>query len=277
MMMRRQLVCLFGRVLIPAMVALLFGATDASAQKRVALVIGNAAYQKAPALATPTNDAADMTALLGRLGFTVKTLTDARREDIERGLAEFGQEARGAEMALFYFAGRGVQIDNENWLIPVDIQLSNAADANKEAISLNTVFPHIAHASKLGMILIDAGRANPFALKAPPSAQSKAKSAPTTKVQAEPSANTFIAFSTGAGAVPVDGSGRNSPFTAALLSNLEKPGVDIERLFRGVRQDVAVATNGKQFPFTYGSGSTEPIYLKDSPPAPASPAGRQPR
>jgi hypothetical protein len=107
--------------LIGAMiVALLLAAVPASAGTRVALVIGNSAYQNAPFLPNPANDGADLSASLGRLGFDVKTLTSARYDDMRRALIDFDQKARGAELALIFFSGQGFQIGGENWLIPVD-------------------------------------------------------------------------------------------------------------------------------------------------------------
>src|SRR5262249_44304533 len=134
----------------------------ADAQKRVALVIGNGGYQKVTHLANPAHDAEDVAASLTRLGFEVKTVIDADFEGFRRALLEFGRTAPGADMAVFYFAGHGVEIDGNNWLMPTDVELKSDADARTEAIGLQSVMQAVAAARTLGLVMLDACRNNPF-------------------------------------------------------------------------------------------------------------------
>jgi hypothetical protein len=267
--MGRRIVSFAGRLLVPAILVLLFGATDASAQKRVALVIGNGAYQKVPTLPNPPNDASDIAASLGRLGFTVRVLTDARFDEVRRGLIEFGREARGAEMALVYYAGHGMEIGGENWLVPVDAEMRNDTDAENEAISLRAVTAQVANASQLGMVILDACRNNPFAAKMKRSLRTRSVAAGLART--EPTDNVLIAYAAKDGTTAEDGDGRNSPFTTALLKNMETPGLEITFMFRNVRDEVMQATKREQQPFVYGSLSKEAIYLKSPLSEPATP------
>jgi hypothetical protein len=261
--MSRHIVRTSWRILVPATFVLLFSATDVWAQKRVALVIGNGAYQKVPALPNPPNDASDIAASLGRLGFKVRTMTDGRFEDVRRGLIEFGREARGAEMALVYFAGHGMEIGGENWLVPIDAELRADTDAENEAISLRAVTAQVANASQLGIVILDACRNNPFAAKMTRSLRTRAVASGLART--EPTDNVLIAYAAKDGTTANDGDGRNSPFTAALLKNLEMPGLEITFMFRNVRDEVMQATKREQQPFVYGSLSKEAIYLKSPP------------
>ena len=150
----RSAVLLLGLVIVATGLQL----ETALGASRVALVIGNGAYQKVETLPNPPNDATDIAASLGRLGFSVRTLTDARFEDMRRGLIEFGREAREADMAVVFFAGHGMEIGGENWLIPVDAELRNDTDAENEAISLRAVMLQVANARGLGLVILDACR-----------------------------------------------------------------------------------------------------------------------
>ncbi len=232
----------------------------ALAAGRVALVIGNGIYQKAPALTNPPRDAADIAAALDRLGFSVKRLTDASAADIRKGLIDFGRTAQGSEMAVVFYAGHGMEVGGENWLIPVDAELRSDTDVENEAISLRTVSLQVAKATQLGLVILDACRNNPFARAMQRSLRTRAVThglAPT-----EPTDNVLVAFAAKDGTLANDGDGPNSPFTTALLRNIETPGLEISFLFRNVRDEVMAATKREQQPFVYGSLSKEAIYLK---------------
>jgi uncharacterized caspase-like protein len=237
---------------------------------RVALVIGNGAYQRVPTLPNPPNDATDIAASFNRLGFSVRTLTDARFEDMRRGLIEFGREAREADMAVVFFAGHGMEIGGENWLIPIDAELRNDTDAENEAISLRAVMLQVANARGLGLVILDACRNNPFAAKITRSIRTRAVASGLART--EPTDNVLVAYAAKDGTTATDGAGRNSPFTTALLNNLERPGLEVTFMFRNVRDEVMGATKREQQPFVYGSLSKEAIYLKNPPPAAAAPS-----
>ena len=236
----------------------------AAAQTRIALVIGNGAYRHVPVLPNPGNDAGDVAASLERLGFAVRRVTDGTFEDMRRALIDFGQRARAAEIAVVFFAGHGMEIGGENWLIPVDAELKTDLAADHEAVALKSIMPMLASASKLGLVILDACRNNPFAAKMQRTVRTRAVSRGLTHI--EPTGSVLVAYAARDGTTAADGTGRNSPFTAALLSHVETPGLEISFLFRNVRDDVLRATQREQEPFVYGSLSRDAIYLK--PPVP---------
>jgi hypothetical protein len=246
-------------------------ATSAStlADTRVALVVGNSAYQYVPALPNPLNDANDVAATLERLGFSVRRLADASFDDLRRALLEFGPRARSAEIALVFFAGHGMEIGGENWLIPVDAALKTDLDVEHEAIGLKSIMPMVAAASKLGLVVLDACRNNPFAAQMQRTGRARAVDRGLARV--EPSNSVLVAYAARDGTTAADGGGRNSPFTSALLKYIETPGLEINFLFRSVRDEVLRATQREQEPFVYGALSKEAIYLKDPAPAAAPP------
>jgi hypothetical protein len=252
-----------------AAAAALAGFTSASAVadgRRVALVIGNGAYRSVPALPNPPNDAGDVAATLKRLGFAVTLITNASFDEMRRGLIALGRDAAGADMATVYFAGHGMEINGENWLIPVDAELKRDTDAANEAISLQSVIMQVSSTTSLGLVILDACRNNPFAAKMNRSlAVRAAVSGGLGRI--EPVGNVLVAYAARDGTTALDGDGRNSPFTAALLRNIEAPGVEVTFVFRNIRDDVMEATRNEQQPFVYGSLSRKAIYLASLPPS----------
>jgi uncharacterized caspase-like protein len=240
--------------------ALLAFSGHAHAQTRVALVVGNSAYAKVPSLPNPAHDAQDVSAALARLGFAVNTVTDADFDGMRRSLLDFGRTARNADVAVLYFAGHGIEINGSNWLLPTDVELKTEGDASTEAISLQSAMQAVAAAKTLGLVILDACRNNPF--------QSTMKRANARSVRilglapVEPADNVLVAYAARDGSVAADGAGRNSPYTAALLKHIETAGLEVDFLFRNVRDDVMAATNNEQQPFVYGSLSSDEIYFK---------------
>ncbi|MGY3370504.1 putative caspase-like protein [Bradyrhizobium sp. GM2.4] len=236
-------------------------ATPALAQQvRVALVIGNGAYEKVAELPNPTRDAADIGRALERLDFKVTQVKNATAQEMRKSVVEFGRSAEGADLAVVFYAGHGMEVSGENWLIPVGAELRSDTDIESEAISLRSVSLQVSKARKLGLVILDACRNNPFAAKMRRSLSTRAVArglAPT-----EPSDNVLIAYAARDGTTASDGDGRNSPFTASLLRHIETPGLEISFLFRRVRDDVMAATRREQQPFVYGSLSKEEIYLR---------------
>ncbi|HLG83530.1 MAG TPA: caspase family protein [Bradyrhizobium sp.] len=241
-------------------------AVPASADgRRVALVIGNGAYKTVPALPNPANDAADIAAVLRRLGFAVTLLTNASFEEMRRGLIALGRDAADADMAAVFFAGHGMEINGENWLIPVDAELQKDTDAANEAIGLGSVMLQVSNTRSLGLVILDACRNNPFAAKMRRSLSLRAADRGGLG-RIEPVGNVLVAYAARDGTTALDGDGRNSPFTTALLHNIETPGVEVTFMFRSVRDDVMEATANEQQPFVYGSLSRKAIYLAGQPP-----------
>jgi Caspase domain len=235
--------------------------------KRVALVIGNSAYKNVPALPNPANDAADIAAALTPLGFTVALITNASFDEMRRGLIALGRDAAGADMAVVYFAGHGVEIGGENWLIPIDAELKRDTDAENEAVSLRSAMLQVSNTTSLGLVILDACRNNPFATKMQRSLTLRAVvSGGLGRI--EPLGNVLVAYAARDGTTALDGDGRNSPFTTALLHNIELPGVEVTFMFRNVRDDVMEATRNEQQPFVYGSLSRKAIYLAAAPSSP---------
>lgn len=241
-------------------------AAGAAEGKRVALVIGNGAYRNVPALLNPPNDASDIAAALKRLGFTVTLAANAGFDEMRRALIALGRDAAGADMAAVYFAGHGMEINGENWLIPVDADLKRDTDAANEAINLQSVMLQVSNTTSLGLVILDACRNNPFAAKMNRSIATRA--ATTSGLgRIEPVGNVLVAYAARDGTTALDGDARNSPFAAALLRNIEAPGVEVTFMFRNVRDDVMEATRNEQQPFVYGSLSRKAIYLAGRPAA----------
>ena len=157
------------RLLATAKVALaavaIIALSAAAEARRVALVIGNSAYKNAAQLENPGNDANDVGATFERLGFDVLKVKDGTFDGMRRGLLEFARRARGSEIAIVFFAGHGMEVGGENYLIPVDAELKADVDVDHEAISLKTITPLVENASRLGLVILDACRNNPFASK----------------------------------------------------------------------------------------------------------------
>ncbi len=271
-------------VLVLALLIAWLWALPAAAQganQRVALVIGNSSYVSAPALPNPANDAFAMSDSLRRLGFTVQEGIDLDAAGMVSTLRAFGAMAETADIAVVFYAGHGIQVDGENYLLPVDVNLRRERDLNYETVPLNLILSEVSQARKLAIVILDACRDNPF------SDQLQANMGPTRSTavgrglgRVDAPADTLVAFATRDGSVAEDGTGFNSPFTTALLTHLDEPGVEIGHYFRKVRDTVITATNGRQEPFVYGSLSAEQFYL--NPPmgtqvaaAPAQPTVQQ--
>jgi len=256
----------------------MFGAAPGHAQTRVALVIGNSGYTNAPALPNPANDAADIAASLERLGFVVRRIINATSQDMRLAVRDFLPLTRRAEMAVIFFAGHGIEIGGENWLVPVDAELNDDIAAEQEAIALRSLVPVVGGASKLGLIILDACRNNPFAARMQRHLPVRAVERGLTRVDL--TGSVLVAYAAKDGTTANDGPGRNSPFTSALLRYIEMPGLEVNFLFRNVREAVLNATNLRQEPVVYGSLPSAEIYFKrEAEPAfaaapPVDPAGR---
>ena len=251
--------------------ALLLAGQPALAEKRVALVLGNSAYQNVAPLTNPANDAAKMAATLKDAGFDV---VDSRRDlpalETRRALRDFADRARDADIAVVYYAGHGIEVDGSNYLIPVDAKLERDTDIYDEAFSLDRVLIAVEPAKKLRLVILDACRDNPFSKKMKRSIATRAVGQGLAKV--EPSSpNVLIAYSAKAGSTAADGDGTNSPFTLALAHHLTTPGLDVRRAFGFVRDEVLKTTGNRQEPFVYGSLGGEDVPLVPAP-ARAAPA-----
>lgn len=246
----------------------------AFAERRVALVMGNSAYQNVSRLANPTNDSEAMSAILKKAGFDVVELKrDLNVSEMRRALRDFSDSVRDADVAIVYFAGHGIEIGGTNYVIPVDAVLERDIDAFDEAIPLDRILTVIEPAKQLRLVILDACRDNPFNKTMKRTTGSRAIGRGLAKVEPE-SPNTLVAFAAKAGSTAYDGDSKNSPFTAALVKYLPRPGLDLRKAFGYARDDVLKATNNKQEPFIYGSLGGDDVPLV---PAPEQPAADAPR
>ena len=263
----------YAAAVLSAAVAVLSSAFPGPAQaaERVALVIGNAAYARAPALANPLNDAAAVGAALARLGYSVTRLQDADYETLRQGLGDFAVAAQASEVALVFYAGHGIEVDKHNFLVPVDAELASDQSVEYEAVRLELVTNAVRGASALRLVILDACRENPFAASMRRAGATRSVGRGLGRV--EPAGGTIVAYAAKEGTVAADGEGLHSPYTTALLRHLEEPGLDVGRMLRRVRDAVLAATGGRQEPVLYGSLPGRDVYLSARaapPPDPAS-------
>jgi uncharacterized caspase-like protein len=240
-------------LVLTAFFSLLFASDAALAEKRVALVIGNSTYQNAPQLANPARDAAAIGDMLRKAKFdVVESVRDANNADMRRALREFSDKSQNADMAVVYFAGHGIEIDGQNYLLPTDAVLQRDRDAYDEAISLERILQTVEPAKVLRLVILDACRDNPFTKSM--KRVTALRSLHRGLIAVEPvKANTLIAYAAKGGSTAEDGDGNHSPYATALLKHLPTPGLDLRQAFGLVRDDVMKATDNKQEPFTYGS------------------------
>lgn len=244
---------------ILAVAGLLSG--PALADRRVALVIGNSAYQNVVKLANPANDAAAMADTLKAANFDiVEARHDLKATEMRRTLRDFADKARSADVAVVYFAGHGIEVDGTNYLIPTDALLERDTDVYDEAFSLERILVTIEPARKLRLVILDACRDNPFVKNMKRTTASRAIPRGLAKVEPA-SPNTLIAYSAKAGSTALDGDSRNSPFTAALVRYIATPGLDLRKAFGFVRDDVMKNTGNRQEPYVYGSLGGEDVSL----------------
>lgn len=235
-------------------------APGSRAGRRVALVIGNSNYVNASDLPNPRNDAKSVATSLRRVGFTeVIELYDAKREAMGQALKRFGDSAASAEWAVVFFAGHGLELNGTTYVIPTDAELKRDSHVVDEAISLDLLTAKVDGASKLGLVILDACRNNPFIPRMTRSANIRSLGQGLANI--EPEGDVLVAYSARHGTVADDGAGPNSPYTEALLAHIEEQGLEINFLFRKIRDDVLKKTNKRQDPIVYGALGSEPLYF----------------
>ena len=226
-----------------------------AAEKRVALVIGNSAYAHSPKLTNPANDAADMAKILKQRGFEVILGLDIDKAGFDGKVRDFARALENADIALLYYAGHGLQVAGQNYLIPTDAKLGRQRDLHFEAINVNFILRQmeIDRENKTNIIFLDACRANPLARNLARSMGTRSASVGRGLAQVKTGVGTFISYSTQPGNVALDGAGRNSPFTSALVKRIPEPGRNLTSLMIAVRNDVLRATKGKQVPWDHSA------------------------
>ncbi|SPH18682.1 Putative beta-lactamase HcpC [Defluviimonas aquaemixtae] len=243
--------------------------SHARAADRLGLVVGMAAYEHIAPLKNTVNDARAIADTLERIGFNVVTLTDATQDELLSTLAEFSFRAETADLALIYFAGHGVEVQGENFLIPVDAAVRSNRDVAARSVSLKDLLGAVDRARKMRIVILDSCRDNPFGDVIAP-ASDPAKGAGVGRgggglAAPAPDRGTLVAFAARDGEIALDGDGDNSPFALALADTLARPGLEISLMFRQVRDAVLAATGNRQEPHTYGSLPGAPFYLAGAP------------
>ncbi len=212
--------------------------------ERLALVIGNNAYEESP-LTNPVNDANDMTAALEQLGFSVNTQTNITQQEMEEAIRDFTGGLKPTDTALFYFSGHGAQVDGINYLVPVGARIVSEQDIKYKSVAAEIVLDYLERAgSKLNIVILDACRDNPFKGFRSTRGGLAMMTSPT---------GTLIGYATAPGTVAYDGPGKNSPYTKHLLQAMSTPGLRIEDVFKQARVGVMVETDSKQVPWESSS------------------------
>jgi Caspase domain len=244
----------------PAMLAAP-GPATAPFGKRVALLIGNSAYEHVPTLPNAKNDATALAAAFQAAGFQSVTLkTDMKRDEVISALSEFARLADTADWAVVYYSGHGIEYRGVNYIIPTDARLLMDRDIDLEAVDIGKVMNIVDGAKRLRLIILDACRNNPFLDQMKRTIATRAVTRGLAPV--EPDAGSLIVYAAKHGETALDGDGRNSPFATALMNRIQTPNLEIRRLFDLVRDDVLASTNKQQQPFTYGSLSgSEDFYF----------------
>lgn len=242
-------------------------ATPVRAEKRVALVIGNSAYNHAPRLRNPVNDAEAVAALLKRLNFDVLKGIDLTDKGFAKTIGDFSEKLdAGADVAVFFYAGHGLQVNGKNYLAPVDAKLQREASLEFEAVRLNTILSLMERRDGTTLVFLDACRDNPLAHNLARNMGTRSTTIGRGLAPIKTGVGTLIAFATQPGNVAMDGKGVHSPFAWALLKHAETPGLEIEGMMRRVRRDVIAATSGAQVPWNHSS-LTAPFRFKEKPDA----------
>jgi hypothetical protein len=242
-------------LLVVAMLALAASGLAAAeaASKRVALVIGNSAYQYVPHLANPKNDATDIAATLERLGFLVILGIDLDKAAMDQTVRRFAQVAAGAEVGVLFYAGHGIQVSGQNYLVPVDAKLEDGSGIDFELVRVDLVQRTMEREAGTNLLFLDACRANPLARNLARNMGTRTVVIGQGLAPIESGVGTLISFSTQPGNVAVDGTGRNSPYSEALIKQLSGPGEDISDLLITVRREVMAATNNLQVPWEHSA------------------------
>jgi uncharacterized caspase-like protein len=237
--------------------------------KRIALVIGNSAYQHTSLLANPANDADDVAATLSTLGFEVTKRQDLKKHEMDSILGAFASSLKGAEIGLFYYAGHGLQVSGHNYLVPVDAMLESSSALDFEAVQLDLIQRIMENETQTNVLILDACRDNPLTRNLARSMGTRSSAIGKGLAAQESGAGTIISYSTQPGNVALDGTGkRNSPFAEALVKHLPSEGRDLSSILVKVRNDVMAATAKRQVPWEH-SALTSDLVLAATKLAPA--------
>lgn len=259
------------RLLLVALCLLLsIGSTGrAHAEKRVALVVGNSGYEHAGRLANPLNDAADMVAALAKHGFQVIEGYDLDKIAFDRKVRDFAAALKGAEAGVFFFAGHGLQVAGQNYLVPTDARAEGAETLDLEMVRVDVVHRIMERQTNTNILFLDACRDNPLVRNLARTMGTRSAEVGRGLAIVESGIGTLISFSTQPGNVALDGTGRNSPFAGALVKQLSSATDDLSAMLIAVRNDVMKETQRKQVPWEH-SALTGRFYFTRSGPSPST-------
>jgi hypothetical protein len=248
----------------------------AARSKRVALVIGNSAYQHTSTLVNPRHDATDVAAVLRGLGFHVVEGFDLGKTEMDRTVRDFAEALSGAQVGLFFYAGHGLQVSGENYLVPIDAKLTTAAAIDFEMIRLALVQRVMEQATETTIVFLDACRDNPLVRNLARAMGTRSAAIGRGLAAAESGVGTLISFSTQPGSVALDGKGRNSPFANALVRHLTTSQDDLSAILIGVRNMVMAETSNRQVPWEH-SALRARFYFHEVPHGGGATIGTQPQ
>lgn len=262
------------RLLVMPVLLLLSSVTLASASPdRVALVLGMADYETITPLTNTRNDAEALAETLTDIGFDVTLGIDLTEADLRQVMKDFSFRSETADLALIYFAGHGIEVQGENFLIPVDARPRSNIDVQQQSVSLKEMLAVVEKARVMRIVILDSCRDNPLGGNIDPDAVLQSALQATDEATrgvgglapAKPDRGTLVAFAAKDGQVALDGTRGNSPYARALMEKMAKPGLEISLMFRQVRDAVLEETQNLQEPYTYGSLTGTPFYLTGAP------------
>lgn len=251
----------FAKILASAVLLslLILLAPHTLAEQRVALVIGNAAYNSEP-LDNPVNDARAISTTLTDFGFRVHTVLDGDLRAMQRGLLSFTEDISPGDTALVFYAGHGVQANDRNYLMPVDADVTSESELRFSALEMNDILEELARArARISIVIMDACRNNPF--------EQKTRGGSRGLAVVDAAAGTLIAYATAPGSVAADGDGTNGVYTTALLEALAQPGLQVEEVFKRVRKEVVSVTGNRQIPWESSSLTGDFVFNETDAPA----------
>ena len=248
--------------LIVLLLCILGPVAAAADGRRLALVIGNSDYVSVPHLDNPKNDATAVAQHLHDLGFSVTLALNLDKAKFEEEVRKFAGSLDGAQAAVVFYAGHGLQIDGRNYMVPIDADVSNEADLPFQLVAVDIALQQLASQRITTIVILDACRNNPLANKLAKAINKRANALGQGLASIYASADTLISFSTQPGNVALDGDGPDSPFTEALLKHIDVANVDVLSVLRDVRRDVVTHTNEHQVPWETSSLLDEFFFRK---------------
>jgi uncharacterized caspase-like protein len=235
--------------------------SGAFAEKRIALAIGNSAYQHTSKLANPKNDATDMVTALRRLGFDlIIEGFDLDKANFDRKVRDFATALQGSDIGVFFYAGHGLQVAGQNYLVPVDATAETPSALDFEMVRLDLIQRTMERETKTNVLFLDACRDNPLARNLARALGTRSMEIGRGLASVEAGSGTLVSFSTQPGNVALDGEGKHSPFAGSLLRRIATPGEDLSSILISVRNDVMRETNRRQVPWEH-SALTERLYF----------------